>query len=437
MQKNEGKMASAGLSPRLRSGKAGGAGKRVFVGLSGGVDSSVAAALLKEQGYDVAGVFMRFWKPRIDADLEDADLRGSENACCSAESEAAARLVAGKLGIPFYIFDFSKEFKREVVDYFLAELRAGRTPNPCVVCNPRIKFGLFLARAKKLGADYIATGHYAQIKSMSVILSEAKNLRRMSARMRGRSFAIAQDDSLGYKLFTAKDKQKDQSYFLHLLNQGQISRVLFPLGGYTKEEVYGLAKKWQLPHQAHQSFDICFAGDYNAFLKKHLKLKPGKIIFASVIPAPHQVRDKLEAGIQGPGSRVKPGMTKESILGQHAGLPLFTIGQRASIGGPGPFYVVKKDPKKNILYVSSNKKDLLQKEMFVGDINWVSGNSPKLPLSCKVKIRYQGKGARAAIRLRSGHKSFVVFAKPQRAVTPGQSAVLYKGGEVLGGGIIL
>ena len=403
----------------------------------------MAAALLKERGYDVAGVFMRFWK-----DPSTGSGQGGKNACCSAESEAAARLVAGKLGIPFYVFDFSGEFKREVVDYFLAELRAGRTPNPCVVCNPRIKFGLFLARAKKLGADYIATGHYAQIKSMSVILSETKNLRRMSARMRGRSFAIAQDDSLGCKLFTAKDKLKDQSYFLHLLSQGQISRVLFPLGGYTKEEVYILAKKWQLPHQAHQSFDICFAGDYNEFLKKHLKLKPGKIVFTSVIPAPHQVRGKLEAGIRGSGSRVppshkatdgqsKPGMTKETILGRHVGLSLYTIGQRAGLGGPGPFYVVKKDAKKNILYVSNNKKDLLQKEMFVGDINWVGGNSPKLPLSCKVKIRYQGKAAQAAIRLRSGHKSFVVFAKPQRAITPGQSAVFYKGKEVLGGGVIL
>ena len=418
------------LSPRLRSGQAGGAGKRVFVGLSGGVDSSVAAALLKEQGYDVAGVFMRFWKPRTDADSKTADGRGWENSCCSAESEAAARLVAGKLGIPFYIFDFSKEFKREVVDYFLAELRAGRTPNPCVVCNPQIKFGLFLARAKKLGADFVATGHYA--KTAVIARSKATKQSRgrgsiagsprpCSPRLRRVGAGGARDDKIG--LFAAKDKHKDQSYFLHRLSQEQLSRVLFPLGGYTKDEAYKLAKKWQLPHQAHQSFDICFAGDYNAFLKKHLKLKPGKII----------------------------DMTGR-LLGRHQGLPLYTIGQRASIGGPGPFFVVKKDAKKNILYVSNNERDLYQKEMLVDDINWIGSVSPrlrisafatsyggqaKLPLSCKIKTRYQGKAARAVIRLRSGHKSFVVFAKPQRAVTPGQSAVFYKGKEILGGGTIL
>ncbi len=394
--------------------------KRVFVGLSGGVDSSVAAALLKKQGYDVAGVFMRFWKPRIDADFKTADERGAENSCCSVESEAAARLVAGKLSIPFYIFNFAKEFKRAVVDYFLAELSAGRTPNPCVVCNPEIKFGLFLARAKKLGADYMATGHYARLRrKFSIFPGLAK---RSGAGNFQFSKKIKNSNFKKVKLYQTKDKQKDQSYFLYRLNQEQLSRVIFPLGEYTKDEVYQLAKKWRLPHQAHQSFDICFVADYREFLERYLKLKPGKIV-----------------DLVG------------KALGQHQGLSLYTIGQKAGLGGPGPFFVVKKDIKKNILYVSNNERDLYQKEMLVEKVNWLNGQTPrlrqgyggqaKLPLKCFVKIRYQGDAAEAIInnQLTINNKKLIIkFKKSQRAITPGQSAVFYgRGGEVLGGGVIL
>ena len=432
--------------------------RKVFVGVSGGVDSAVAAALLKKQGYDVAGVFMRFWKPepRINADSKGADKRGYENSCCSVESEAKARLVAGKFGIPFYIFNFAKEFKREVVDYFLAELAAGRTPNPCAVCNPQIKFGLFLERAKKLGADFVATGHYVKT---DVIASPARAgrgnpedssdatglLRRVTPFERSDA---PRNDLVG--LFMAKDKQKDQSYFLAGLSQEQLSKIIWPLGNYTKPEVYKLAKKWHLPHQARQSFDICFAGDYKGFLRRYLKMREGKIVSSSVIPA--KVVDPGRAGIQiksGPGSRVtrldsharrarrEPGMTKEIILGKHQGLPLYTIGQRAGIGGPGPFYVVKKDAKKNILYVSNNEKDLLQKEMMVKNVNWLSGQRPKLPLKCKVKIRYQGEGAAKSLVAKRKSQIVVTFDRPQRAITPGQLAVFYgRGGEVLGGGVI-
>lgn len=344
--------------------------EKVFIGLSGGVDSAVAAALLKEQGYDVAGVFMRFWK----------DGQAGQNACCSVESEAKALGVAKKLGIPFYIFNFEAKFKKAVVDYFLKDLKAGRTPNPCVVCNPQIKFGLFLAQALKLGADFVSTGHYALTKK----------------------------DRGTIKLFAARDKQKDQSYFLHRLGQRQLKKVIFPLGGYTKEEVYELAKRWSLPHQLHQSFDICFAADYPGFLKKHLKLKPGKIIDA-----------------QG----------KE--IGRHGGLPLYTIGQRASVGGPGPFFVLKKDVKKNLLSVSNIKRDLFKKEMLVEKASWVNGAVPRLARDYRIKIRYGGRAAKAVLRLRAGQKLFVVFDKPQWAITPGQSAVFYgRKGEVLGGGII-
>ncbi|MBU2037068.1 tRNA 2-thiouridine(34) synthase MnmA [Patescibacteria group bacterium] len=369
--------------------------KRVFVGLSGGVDSAVAAALLKQQGYEVAGVFMRFW----------SEAGHRENGCCSASAEAVARLVAAKLNIPFYVFDVAKEFKKKVVDYFLRELKAGRTPNPCVVCNPQIKFGLFLKYALKMGADYIATGHYAKLKS---VVKNAKP---------------------AFKLFAAKDDKKDQSYFLVGLKQRQLNKIIFPLGDYLKREVYGIAINRCLPYRQGESFDICFIDDYQQYLKKYLKMKPGEII--------------SQTGY---------------ALGQHQGLPLYTIGQRVSIGGPGPFYLVKKDVKKNILYVSNNEKDLLQKEMQVKKVNWLGGQAPKLPLKCKIKIRYGSEMTEAVIArsrrrrgnpvgdgdksglLRSARNDAVtvIFVQPQRAITPGQSAVFYgRGGEVLGGGVIL
>lgn len=346
---------------------------RVFVGLSGGVDSSVAAALLREQGYDVAGVFMRFW----------GEAGHRENGCCSASAEAAARLVASKLNIPFYVLDVAKEFKKKVVDYFLRELRVGRTPNPCVVCNPQIKFGLFLKYALKMGADHIATGHYAKIKE---VIKNAKP---------------------ACKLLVAKDDKKDQTYFLVGLAQRQLNKIIFPLGDYLKKEVYDLAINWRLPYRQGESFDICFIDDYQQFLKKYLKMKPGEIIS----PTGYN-------------------------LGQHQGVALYTIGQRVSIGGPGPFYLVKKDVKKNILYVSNNENDLLQKEMQVGIVNWLSGQSPKLPLKLRVKIRY---GSEAADAIVAQHRSqiSVIFEKPQRAITPGQIAVFYKGEEILGGGVII
>jgi len=463
--------------------------KRVFVGLSGGVDSAVAAALLKKQGYDVAGVFMRLWKPRISADSKTADGRGRENSCCSVESEAKARLVASKLQIPFYIFNFAKEFKREVVDYFLAELAAGRTPNPCAVCNPKIKFGLFLERAKKLGADYISTGHYARVKSIPDVILRAKPEGSLAHASRHSSEILPppprgqNDKKVLFKLFAAKDKIKDQSYFLAALIQEQLKHVIFPLGNYRKDEVYALAKKWRLPHQPRQSFDVCFAGDYQGFLKKYLKMREGKILNllnlplrkrGDNLPTPLCVRGAKEIRSWAKGAAAFTPLVKggagglkhvsEKVLGQHQGLPLYTIGQRASVGGPGPFYVVGKDVKDNILYVSNNERDLHKKEISVGKVNWIAGKEPKLPLKCKVKIRYGGEAAEADINQQSTPKnptdstgqainppatpkrSFggrgnqqlkIQFKCPQRAITPGQIAVFYgRGGEMLGGGII-
>lgn len=339
--------------------------------MSGGVDSSVAAALLKKQGFEVEGVFMRFWKSPGEGD----------NLCCSAEAEEAARLVAKKLKIPFSVLDFSKEFKKIVVDYFLSEQKKGRTPNPCAVCNKRIKFGLLFDYVKKAKADFLASGHYARIT---------------------RAF------NGEYKIFEAEDKQKDQSYFLWGLNQEKLAKMIFPLAGMEKSEVRLLAKKWRLPFWQAESFDLCFAPEGSeSFVKKYLKLKRGLV--------------KNLAG---------------EVMGRHEGLAFYTIGQRKRLDFPkGPWRVVEKDEKKNEILVSNRAEDLFFKELMVEKINWLAGKIPKFPLSAKVKIRFKNEGVDA--RIKSGKDLKVIFKKPQFAPTPGQSAVFYsKRGELLGGGVI-
>lgn len=335
---------------------------KVVAAISGGVDSSVSAALLKEAGFDVIGIFMKFWHSGIKG----------ENQCCSLESEKMARAVCKKIGVPFYAINMEKEFKNRVVDYFIREYKSKGTPNPCVVCNYEIKFGLLMEKALKLGASYVATGHYARIKNS--------------------------------KLFKGKDKKKDQSYFLWKLTPLQLKRILFPVGGYTKDEVRSLARKFNLPTaNASESQEVCFAaGSVGDFLRKYIKNKPGNIVL------------------------------KSKVVGRHSGLWFYTIGQRKGIKlSGGPFYVVAKDFKKNILVISKDKKDLLRKEMKIKQTNWIS--KIKIPLKAEIKIRYQHKPASAVFY--KGNK--VVFQRPQKAVTSGQSAVFYKNSELLGGGIIV
>jgi len=286
--------------------------------------------------------------------------------------------VAAKLNIPFYVFNFEKEFKKKVVDYFLKEERAGLTPNPCVVCNKEIKFGLLLKKVLSLKADYIATGHYARKKDN--------------------------------KLLKGKDKDKDQSYFLWQLNQKMLKRILFPLGNYNKTKVKKLAKKFKLPVlNIPESQEICFIQTtINDFLKGHLKPNPGKIID-----------------------------DKGKTIGEHQGLWFYTIGQRKSIELPGgPFYVLDKNVKKNLLIVTKNERGLYRKELIAKNVNWLSGKTPKLPLEAKVKIRYRHSDVSAIIKKQRNGKIKVIFSKPQRAITPGQSAVFYKSKELVGGGII-
>ncbi len=343
--------------------------KKVYVGMSGGVDSSVASALIKERGFDVVGVFMKPWQPKVGS------------FCIWKDDREDAMRAASAIGIPLETWDFSKQYKKLVTDYMVREYKAGRTPNPDVMCNKEIKFGLFYDRAMREGADFIATGHYVKVKNS--------------------------------RLFVAKDKNKDQSYFLWTLKQKQLARCLFPVGDYIKPEVRKLAKKFGLPnHDKKDSQGVCFIGplDMKDFLKTEIKPKKGKIIHLD-----------------------------GRILGQHDGVYYYTIGQRhgldLSIGG-GPFYVVSKDIKKNIVYVGEDK-NLLTKKTKVSEISWV-GKEPKLPIQLEVRLRYRA-GLKKAVLKKNGltaQAGELELKTPERAITSGQSAVFYRKGELLGGGVI-
>lgn len=338
---------------------------KVVIAMSGGVDSSVAAALLKESGFQVIGIFMKFWKDGSDG----------KNRCCSIESETRARQVCAKLDIPFYVYNLEKEFKKEVVDYFLNSIKIGITPNPCVVCNKEIKFGLLIKRALSLGADYLATGHYCRIKN---------------------------------GLIRGKDKEKDQSYFLWQLNEKQLNRVIFPVGGYTKAEVRKLAKSFKLvTAETPESQEVCFIENKTEdFLEKYIGKKTGNIL------------DK-----------------NKKIIGTHDGAWFYTIGQRKGIKlANGPYYVISKNRKKNQLVVSKDEKDLLTKIFFAEKLNIIDSDVGN-KFSCKIKIRYRSKLISADVEIK-GKKAEIVCDKPQRAITPGQSVVFYKGERLIGGGII-
>jgi len=349
---------------------------RVVVGMSGGVDSSVAALLLKEQGYDVIGVFMKNW--------DDSD----ENGVCTAaqDYEDVAR-VANQIGIPYYSVNFEREYWDRVFTYFLDEYKAGRTPNPDVVCNKEIKFKAFLDHAMKLGADCVATGHYAKV--------------------------VYRDGE--YKLLRGADKNKDQSYFLNQLSQKQISKVMFPLGGLTKEEVRKIAREAGLATaDKKDSTGICFIGERNfkEFLSKYLPAQPGKMMTLN-----------------------------GEVKGTHDGLMYYTIGQRhgLGIGGAGePWFVVGKDVKKNILYVGQGFHNpyLYSDSIIATKVNWVSEKEKPDTFHCTAKFRYRQPDYGVTVERLDGDRVRVVFDEPVRSVTPGQAVVFYNGEECLGGGTI-
>ena len=347
--------------------------------MSGGVDSSVAAALLVEQGYEVIGMMMRLWSEPGIGEAAPA------NRCCTPDQMADARRVAGMLGIPFYVVDVQDHFRQTIVQFFIDEHANGRTPNPCIECNRQIRFTHLLERALALDADYLATGHYAQVV-------HTPN---------------------GYELRKGKDDNKDQSYVLHVLDQEKLGQVLFPIGGYTKPEVRELAQKFGLPVASKsESQDLCFLGDgdYRRFLNEYSQKasQPGPILTSS-----------------------------GEELGQHEGLPFYTIGQRKGLGisASEPLFVLRKDAARNALIVGP-KSELGQQTLIARDVNWLSGNPPQQPIPAQIKIRYKAKGIEGEVVDLGNGRSQVTFHEPVFGVTAGQGAVFYDGDVCLGGGII-
>ncbi len=353
---------------------------KVAVALSGGVDSAAAALLLKETAYEVIGIHMRLWdSPRFDYQAQRA-----ENIC---------RI----LNIPYHQVGLQKEFESCVIDYFCQEYQQGQTPNPCVACNQRIKFGLLLDKALSLGADYLATGHYARVEHSTD----------------------------GHRLLKAVDTGRDQSYFLHSLTQEKLGHVLFPLGQHSRDEVKQMAKQAGLPTATRSSQDICFISqkNYGSFLSQRFSSTPGDIID-----------------------------TQGKKLGQHRGIAFYTIGQRHGLGlsstqvlsAGKPLYIIRIEPESNRI-VLGPEKELYSQKLTAQKLNWISGRAPREPITARARIRYKSKEAEVILfpprhcepeRSEGEAISDVNFAQPQKAVTPGQAIVFYNMDEVLGGGII-
>lgn len=350
--------------------------KKVMIGMSGGVDSSVAAYILKQKGYDVTGVTMQIWQ-------EDKEQEGS---CCSLTAVEDARRVATKLDIPYYVINFKKVFDEKVIQYFIKEYQEGRTPNPCIACNRYVKFEEFLNKAISMDMDYVATGHYAKVDYRD-----------------GR-----------YLLMKSASKKKDQTYVLYNLTQEQLSKTLFPLEDITKEEVRAIAKKLKLNVASKpDSQEICFVEDnnYGRFLEENstLKTKPGDIID-----------------------------TKGKLLGRHNGIYNYTIGQRKGLGISlnKPLFVIDIDPINNHIVVGDDSEGF-GKTLIAEDINLIAIEKLTEERKVSAKIRYAAQESPASIKPLEGNKILVEFDTPQRAITPGQAVVFYDGDIVLGGGTIV
>ena len=357
-------------------------GRKVVVAMSGGVDSSVAASLLVDRGFDVTGITMNLFS-LLGELCRSEELR----SCCGQKAVEDAHRVAIHLGIPHFVADLRREFEAEVIADFAREYGRGRTPNPCIRCNERIKFRIFLERARRLGADFVATGHHARV--------------------------AVDPAGLRYVLKKGKDRAKDQSYFLYRLGQAQLARVLMPVGDFVKAEVREMARRRGLPvAEKTESQETCFAplGDYPEFLagRAPLAFRPGPI-----------------KGLDG------------RILGEHKGIGNYTIGQRRGLGisAPRPLYVIAIDAPRNTVVIGQ-ERDLYRKKLLASDIHLVSGGKLEEPVMVKAKIRYKHQEARALVTPISTRRVRVEFDRPQRAITPGQSVVFYRRHVVVGGGII-
>ncbi|MCH8814965.1 MAG: tRNA 2-thiouridine(34) synthase MnmA [Chloroflexi bacterium] len=350
---------------------------RVVVAMSGGVDSSVAAGLLLEQGYEVVGVTMRLWTE------ENADAARHHRRCCSVEDTDDARAAADVLGIRHYVLNLEREFKEEVVDFFVGEYAQGRTPNPCLACNDRVKFKPLLEHARALEADYLATGHYVRVRH----------------------------SDHGHELLRGADPEKDQSYVLYKLRQDELGQSLFPVGEYPKDEIRRLAHELNLPNaDKPDSADICFipSGNYRKFVRDRISVVAGDIV------------DTAGRG-----------------LGQHEGIAGYTIGQRKGVparGGGEPLFVIDIEPETNTVVVGEHE-ELMAEGLVAEDLTFVSGEAPAGAFTAEVRIRYRGELVPASVDV-TGTRAEVRFERSQRAVTPGQAAVFYDGDRVLGGGTI-
>ncbi len=353
--------------------------KKIVVGMSGGVDSSVSLLLLKQQGWSPVGVSLKLahWE-------HPANVRG-ENACCTAESLDIARDVCEKLDVPYHVYEVSAEFRKEVMDYFISELKSNRTPNPCIICNRTLKFRKLLEWAEKHGIEHVASGHYAKV--------------RLNAKT-GK-----------YELLRPKDLVKDQSYGLSFLEQKQLKRLVLPLAEYTKDEVYAIAEKngFGFFLKRKQSQDLCFVTKeaYPLYIKETLGEKPGPI-----------------KNVQG------------EILGKHKGLHFYTSGQRKGLGLKDKYYVKGFDRKENALIVIQDRKEATQPDILLTKFNLLSGEAHKEKLRVQAKIRYLGKLSDATLYPPEKGKMRIVFDTPQEFVTPGQFCVFYQGDVCLGAGII-